>query len=52
MSRFISCEIFTLQIKISEIIAAALLAEEVHPEEVSHHGKHYLLWRVQAKEMF
>lgn len=51
-SRFISCEIFTLQIKISEITAAALLAEEVHPEEASHHGKRYLHWGVQAEEMF
>ncbi|KAH0627509.1 hypothetical protein JD844_003292, partial [Phrynosoma platyrhinos] len=38
----LGCEIFTLQIKILETIAGALLAGEVHPEEVFHHGKQYL----------
>lgn len=51
-SHFIGCEIFTLQIKILETIAAALLAGEVHPEEVFHHGKQYLPSRVEAEEMF
>lgn len=34
-----------------EITAAALLAEEARPEEVSRHGKRHLLCRVQAEEV-
>ena len=33
-------------------MAAALLAEEAHPEEVSHRGKRCLLCRGEAKETF